>query len=199
MMSSNGWSDSQAAEKLVKGTVRPADKSAAADLYDFLLSGGMEMAEYHAIVRAKESSRAYWLDRLLQAQEQLSDGDIPEEWTEEVTNTIKALRRALKIKVEMTDEERRGANRERVAKRRRQQKERAEADVTEAARYQALTPKERLEEEKKSVASALQSSREMSQSAGMMTQAGRNNLFKDILAGYDRMQQIETELARTEY
>lgn len=198
-MSSNGWSDSQAAEKLVKGTVRPADKSAAADLYDFLLSGGMEMAEYHAIVRAKESSRAYWLDRLLQAQEQLSDGDIPEEWTEEVTNTIKALRRALKIKVEMTDEERRGANRERVAKRRRQQKERAEADVTEAARYQALTPKERLEEEKKSVASALQSSREMSQSAGMMTQAGRNNLFKDILAGYDRMQQIETELARTEY
>ena len=198
-MSSNGWSDSQAAEKLVKGTVRPADKSAAADLYDFLLSGGMEMAEYHAIVRAKESSRAYWLDRLLQAQEQLSDGDIPEEWAEEVANTIKALRRALKIKVEMTDEERRGANRERVAKRRRQQKERAEADVTEAARYQALTPKERLEEEKKSVASALQSSREMSQSAGMMTQAGRNNLFKDILAGYDRMQQIETELARTEY
>ena len=198
-MSSNGWSDSQAAEKLVKGTVRPADKSAAADLYDFLLSGGMEMAESHAIARAKESSRAYWLDRLLQAQEQLSDGDIPEEWTEEVTNTIKALRRALKIKVEMTDEERRGANRERVAKRRRQQKERAEADVTEAARYQALTPKERLEEEKKSVASALQSSREMSQSAGMMTQAGRNNLFKDILAGYDRMQQIETELARTEY
>lgn len=55
--------------------------------------------------------------------------------------------RALKIKVEMTDEERRLANRERVAKRPPQQKKRADADETEFTRYQAQTPKELLEEE----------------------------------------------------
>jgi hypothetical protein len=197
-MSINAWSDSEAAERLVKGTARPADNTAAADLYDFLAFGGMDMAESNAIVIAKESSRAYWLDRLLQAQEQLSEGDIPEEWAEELTNTIKALRRVLKIKVKITDDERCAVNRDRAAKRRRQQKERAEADAIKTARYQALTPKERLEEEKVSVVSSLQSSREMSKSAGMMTQTARNNLFKDILAGYDRMQQIETELAETE-
>jgi hypothetical protein len=125
----NLWSKSFDAQALVASHSRPKDP-AAAELFDYLHSGGFDWEEHLAVLAAKKSARRAALARLTDLRERLDVESVDAAWMEEIDRTNRGLKRGLGISTAPDEETQRRLNRERVAAHR----QRAKALAMEGAR-----------------------------------------------------------------